>query len=81
MVESLKERYLPYVLNRTPPGPPFNIPPSEPPGLQPIAYYRLETLKELYDVDWTTLYRTNIKAVMEAYRNGSLKVVEGAVSY
>ncbi|EGE80364.2 hypothetical protein BDDG_03305 [Blastomyces dermatitidis ATCC 18188] len=72
MVESLKERYLPYV---------FSTVLLQDLRLQPIAYYRLETLKELYDADWTTLYRTNIKAVMEAYRNGTLKVVSGAVSY
>ncbi|QSS50277.1 hypothetical protein I7I53_10909 [Histoplasma capsulatum var. duboisii H88] len=79
MVKGLKEDYLDYVLNRIPPEP--VVPPSEPPGLQSIAYYRLELLKPLVNEKWAALYVPNIKAVMEAYRNGSLKVVKGATSY
>ncbi|KAK2787309.1 hypothetical protein FQN53_005468 [Emmonsiellopsis sp. PD_33] len=69
-----------HLLENTPPKPP--IPPSEPPGLEPIVYYQLMGLEDMIKKKVLSEdYLVNARAAMAAYRSGTLKLTPGLRTY
>ncbi|KKZ65892.1 hypothetical protein EMCG_08397 [[Emmonsia] crescens] len=71
---------LEYILHKTPPGPLLD--PTEPRGLDSRFYRRIEILKRLrYSPILHEWDARNVDAILLAYRNGSLKMDKGKVTY
>ncbi|KAK2811613.1 hypothetical protein FQN50_001955 [Emmonsiellopsis sp. PD_5] len=71
---------LQHLLENTPPKPP--IPPSEPPGLDPIVYDRLMGLEYMIkNKVFSEDYLVNTRAAMAGYRSGTLKLTPGLRTY
>ncbi|KAK2800493.1 hypothetical protein FQN51_006062 [Onygenales sp. PD_10] len=72
---------LEWVRKSMPPGPIY--PPSEPAGLDPIIYYRLACLLASLEtpIPFVEANKTNINAVIDAYRHGELKFHPNRVTF